>query len=148
MNNDLIEQKSWWKKNWKWFVPLSGISIILIAILVSLGVGEIGTNLVQAYSDTELFENALEKVKSDKRVAELLGEIEPIDKLAILEGVVMYSNENKTVNLSIRIIGTKGKAKMDISADLINNKWDYKKINIRIKKPIENKQIIKIVTTE
>lgn len=148
MNNDLIEQKSWWKKNWKWFVPLSGISIILIAILVSSGVGEIGTNLVQAYSDTELFENALEKVKSDKRVAELLGEIEPIDKLAILEGVVMYSNENKTVNLSIRVIGTKGKAKMDISADLINNKWDYKKINIRIKKPIENKQIIKIVTTE
>jgi len=25
MNNELIEQKSWWKRNWKWLVPVSGI---------------------------------------------------------------------------------------------------------------------------
>ena len=105
-----------------------------------------GFDLVQAYSDTELYENALAKVKSDKRVTELLGEIEPIDELAILEGEVKYSNENKTVNSSIRVTGTKGKARMDISADLINNSWDYEKINIRIKKPVENKQTIEILT--
>ena len=146
MNNELIEQKNWWKRNWKWLVPVGGISLFLILILLSSGIGGMGIDLVQAYSDTKLYENALEKVKSDKRVTELLGEIEPIDELAILEGEVKYSNENKTVNSSIRVTGTKGKARMDISADLINNSWDYEKINIRIKKPVENKQTIEILT--
>ena len=110
--------------------------------------GGIGADLVQAYSDTELYENALEKVKTDQKVAELLGEIEPIDKLAILEGEVHYTNKNQTVNSSIRLKGTKGKARMDITADKINNEWEYKIINVRIKNPPEKKQTIKIIKAE
>ncbi|MDA9308128.1 cytochrome c oxidase assembly factor Coa1 family protein, partial [Flavobacteriaceae bacterium] len=103
MNNELIEQKSWWKRNWKWFVPLSGILLIILTVFITSGMGGIGADLAQAYSDTELYENALEKVKTDQKVAELLGEIEPIDKLAILEGEIHYTNKNQTVNSSIRL---------------------------------------------
>jgi hypothetical protein len=53
-----------------------------------------------------------------------------------------------TVDSSIRIIGTNGKASMDISAERIDNGWKYKKINIRIKKPIEDKQTIEIIKAE
>jgi predicted negative regulator of RcsB-dependent stress response len=148
MNNELIEQKSWWKRNWKWFVPLSGILLIIISVFISSGMGGIGADLAQAYSDTELYENALEKVKSDQKVTELLGEIEPIDKLAILEGAVQFTNNNQTVNSTIRLKGTKGKAKMDITADRINNEWEYKIINVRIKNPPERKQTIEIIKTE
>ena len=148
MNNELIVQKSWWKRNWKWLVPVSGIILISIAIFFFSGMNGIVTDLAQAYADTELYENTLEKAKSDKRVTELLGEIESIDKMAILEGQVEYSNDNKTVNSSIRVVGTNGNASMDISADRIDNVWNYKKINIRIKKPIENKQTIEILTAE
>jgi hypothetical protein len=68
--------------------------MIIISIFISFGMGGIGADLVKAYSDTELYENALEKVKSDQKVNDLLGEMEPIDKLAILEGTVHYTNEN------------------------------------------------------
>jgi hypothetical protein len=148
MNNELIEQKSWWKRNWKWLVPLSGIILISLGIFFSSGMDGIATDLVQAYEDTELYDNALEKAKSDERVTELLGEIKPIDQLAILEGHVEYSNDNKTVNSSIRIIGNKGKGSLDISADRMNNEWNYTKINVRIKNPPENKQTIEIETGE
>ncbi|SRX56136.1 cytochrome c oxidase assembly factor Coa1 family protein [Aequorivita sp. CIP111184] len=148
MNNELIKQKSWWKMNWKWFVPASGILLIIISVFISSGMGGISADLAQAYSDTELYENALEKVKSDQKVNELLGEIEPIDKLAILEGSVHYTNENQTVNSTIRLKGTKGKAKLDISADRINNEWNYTKINVRIKNPPESKQTIEILKAE
>jgi|AntRauMFilla1563_2_1112583.scaffolds.fasta_scaffold00010_39 hypothetical protein len=148
MNNELIEQKSWWKRNWKWLVPLSGIILISLGIFFSSGMDGIATDLVQAYADTELYDNALEKAKSDERVTELLGEIKPIDQLAILEGHVEYSNDNKTVNSSIRIIGNKGKGSLDISADRMNNEWNYTKINVRIKNPPENKQTIEIETGE
>jgi hypothetical protein len=148
MNNELIEQKSWWKRNWKWFLPISGLIVILIVIFFSSGMSGAVTNLAQAYADTELYENALEKVKTDQRATELLGEIEPIDKLAILEGSIGYSDDNKTVNSSIRLTGEKLVARMDITATRINNKWNYKKINVRIKNPPEKRQIIEIVKAE
>ena len=148
MNNELIEQKKWWKRNWKWFVPVCGILLIIMSIFISSGMGGIGVDLAQAYSDNELYENALEKVKSNQKVNELLGTIEPIDKFAILEGNVHYTNENLTVNSSIRLKGTKGKARMDITANKINNEWEYKIINVRIKNPPEKKQTIIIIKTE
>ncbi len=148
MNNELIEQKSWWKRNWKWFLPISGLIVIFIAIFFSSGMSGAVTNLAQAYADAELYENALEKVKTDQRATELLGEIEPIDKLAILEGSVGYSDDNKTVNSSIRLTGKKLVARMDITATQINNKWNHKKINIRIKNPPEKRQTIEIVKVE
>jgi hypothetical protein len=46
------------------------------------------------------------------------------------------------------IAGVKCKARMDISADRINNKWNYSKIKIRIKNPPEKKQTIEIKTRE
>ena len=147
MNNELIKQKSWWNRNWKWLVPVSGM-LLIFAILISSGMGRIGADLAKAYSDTKLYENALEKAKSNQKVTELLGEIEPIDKLAILEGEVHYTNDNRTVSSTIRIKGSKGKARMDIIADRINNKWSYKKINVRIKNPPEKKQTIEIIKTE
>lgn len=148
MNNELIQQKSWWKNNWKWLIPAVGILLISIVLFLSSGLGAITADFTKAYTDTQLYEKALGKVKSDKRVIEILGEIEPIDNFAIMEGSVKYSDDNKTVNSSIRITGAKGKAKMDITANLINNNWDYEKINLRIREPIEKKQTIEIITTE
>lgn len=148
MNNELIEQKSRWKQNWKWLIPVSGITVILIVIFFSSGMNGIVTDFAQAYADTELYEKALEKVKSDKRVTQLLGEIQPLDKMAILEGQVEYSKENKTVNSTIRIAGDKGKARMDISAERIKNEWNYKKINVRIINPTELKQTIEVSVAE
>ncbi len=148
MNNELMQQKNWWKRNWKWTIPMFGITIVSLVIFFSSGMNNVASDLVQGYSDTDLYENALEKVKANQKVSNLLGEIEQIDKLAILEGSVRYTNKNKTVNSSIRIIGEKGNAKMDILAHKIKEEWIYKKLNIRIKKPIENKQTIEIIPSK
>ena len=137
MNKKLIKQKTWWKRHWKWIVPLGGIALILIGTFFSSGMDDIAIDLAQAYSDTELHENALEKVKSDDRVIELLGEILPIDKMAVFEGHVVYSNDNNTVNSTIRINGEKGKAKIDFTANRVKDNWNYSKINVRIKNRLD-----------
>ncbi|MGV8815798.1 MAG: cytochrome c oxidase assembly factor Coa1 family protein [Gelidibacter sp.] len=148
MNNELIEQKSWWKRNWKWLVPVGGIILISLGIFINSGMGGIITDFAQSYSDTELYENALLKVNNDPKINKLLGEIEPLGKMAILEGQTEYSNNNQSVNSTVRIIGKKGKAKMDIIAGRINDEWKYSKINVRIKNPPEKKQTIEINITE
>jgi hypothetical protein len=144
MDNNLINEQSWWKKNWKWFLPTFLIMLLLaFGLLLSSSVNGNITDITQAYSDNSLYEKAIEKAKTNKRVIEVIGEIEPIDKLAILEGNAIYSNNQNSVELSIRVKGSKGKGKMDISANKIGNKWEYKKINIRIKDPKEEIQILK-----
>lgn len=148
MNNELIQRKSWWKRNGRWLVPAIGILIVSIVLLFSSGLGSIMGNYTKAYADTQLYERAFTKIKSDKRVIEILGAIEPIDSFAIMEGFVKYYDNNKTVNTSIRVKGANGKAMMDITANLIHNTWDYEKINVRIGKPIAEKQTIEIISAE
>lgn len=145
MNNEIIEEKKWLKRNWKWFLPLTGIFLVFITLLFSSGMGGHMAGFAKAYADTELYQNAIEKANLNKKVTNLLGEIQPIDNLAILEGEVRYSENNTSVDLSIRVKGNKRKASMDISADRIEGEWNYKKINIRIKKPIKEKQTIEII---
>lgn len=145
MNNDLVKQKNWWNRNWKWLVPLFGIVLLVTGVLISSGFFGFGSDFAKAYADSELYENALKKAQSNPQVIELLGEIEPIDKLSILEGAVEYSNNDNTINSTISIKGSKGKAKMDLTADKLNNEWDYRKIDIRIKSPPEKKQTIEII---
>jgi hypothetical protein len=145
LKNELLTQKNWQQRHWKWLIPLIGLILLSIAIFFSSGMNRITADLVKAYADSELYDNALEKVKANQRVTDILGEIKPIDKLAILEGEVQFSDDNNAVQSTIRVKGEKLTAMMDITAERINNKWIYKKLNIRIKKPIEKKQTIEII---
>lgn len=144
MSNELINKQSWWKRNWKWFLPTFILFFSLASgLLLSLNIDKNITDIAQVYSDNLLYEKAIEKANMNKRVLEVIGEIEPIDKLAILEGNTIYTNNQNSVELSIRIKGNKGKGKLDISAKKNGTEWDYKKINIRIKDPKEEIQILK-----
>jgi len=144
MDNELINVNSWWNRNWKWFLPTFIVLFLLVFGLVfSSSIDGNVTDIAKAYSDNSLYEIAIEKAKTNKRVLEVIGELEPVNKLAILEGNVIYSNNNNSVKLSIRIKGNKGKGKMDIAANKNGNEWEYEKINIRIKDPKEEIQILK-----
>lgn len=144
MDNELIVDKNWWNNNWKWFLPTSILfCLLLIGLMVSSGIGGNMTDIAQAYTEDSLYQNAVEKVKTNKRALAVLGEIEPIDKLAVLEGNAVYSNDNNSVTSSIRIKGSKGKGKMDLLAEKNGTVWEYKMIKIRIKNPKEEIQIIK-----
>ena len=144
MNNELINKKSWWKRNWKWFLPTFILFFSIISgLILSLNIDENISDIAQAYSDNSLYEKAIEKAITNKRVLEVIGEIEPIDKLAILEGNAIYSSNHNSVELSIRIKGNKGKGKLDISAKKNGTEWEFKKINIRIKDPKEEIKILK-----
>jgi len=145
MNNDLIVQQTWWNRYGKWLLATSLFITALIVIFFSSRLNTVASDLTRAYTDDVLFENAIQQSNSHEEVKELLGEIQPLDKMAILEGQVTYSNNNKTVNASTRIIGTKRKATLDITATKISGKWFYQKIQVRIKKPKAQKQSIIVV---
>ncbi|MDL2143875.1 cytochrome c oxidase assembly factor Coa1 family protein [Flavobacterium tructae] len=135
MENDLIEKENWFKRNWKWFLPSAFLCIFLIGILAASTSQDSITDIAKAYSDELLFEKAIEQANKNPSILENIGTIEPIDKLAILEGNVMYSNNHNTVNLSVRVNGAKKKGKLNISAFKKGTEWVYQKIAVRTKNP-------------
>ena len=148
MSHNPTHQKNWWKLHWKWVLPVAGLIALLISTYFTSGLSKIGTDFAQAYADTELYDQALKKVKSNSKVAEVLGELQPMDKLAILEGDVRYFNNTRNVTSSVRITGAKGKAIMDLEAHKLQDEWIYSSIKVRLKTPPENKQSIAIYTTD
>ncbi|WP_452232460.1 cytochrome c oxidase assembly factor Coa1 family protein [Lacinutrix sp. MEBiC02595] len=146
MNNEIIAHKSWWYRNWKWFTAVAISFILFLFVFSSSGFSGILIDYTKAYTDIELYNEAIEKASINERVIKVLGTIDPIDNMTILNGAVQYSNNNKSILTTIKITCKKGKAMLDISADRINETWHYKKINVRIKKPIEKKEIITIIT--
>jgi hypothetical protein len=142
MENELTERKNWFSKNWKWFLPLALISILIFTVVITSTSKNDLTNIAQAYTETALFEKAIEKANKNKRVLQTLGVIQPIDKMAILEGNTIYTNNNKTVVLSVRIKGTRANGKIDISAYKKEREWNYTKISVRVKKTKEEIKIL------
>lgn len=127
MDNEIIEKKSFWKKN---IFSLGIIAIGFIVLLIS-NFGEDLVNLSQVYADPLLCQNAIDKANKNNEVIQNFGKLEPINTLAILEGNTVYSNANKSVSITVRVSGEKGKGKMDILADRAGKSWKYKSIKIR-----------------
>ncbi|MEZ7504557.1 cytochrome c oxidase assembly factor Coa1 family protein [Flavobacterium sp. Arc2] len=143
MDNELITTTRWWKTNWKWFLPTCIVLFTVGAIVIgTTSINSTVTDFAQAYSDNSLYNKAIQKGNANQRVKEVLGAIEPIDKLAILEGDTKYTNDNTAVTITVRIKGSKANGKMDISAYKNGTEWEYKKITVRIKQPKEEIAII------
>ena len=133
--NELIVYKSWWSRHWKWLVPLAIVIIAGIGIIGSSKVGENTTHIIKAYTEASLHENAIAIAQNNNEVMVALGKIEPIDKFALLEGGVRYSNNYESAELHVRIKGDKGRGKIDIYAFKQDGNWHYKTINIRVREP-------------
>ncbi|MEO9512597.1 MAG: cytochrome c oxidase assembly factor Coa1 family protein [Flavobacteriaceae bacterium] len=144
---DLIEQKSWFKRNWKWFLPSIIVLSLVLGLLFSTKLGGNIVGMAKVYLESSVCDNALEIAKKNKRVIQLLGELQPLNKLAILEGSHKYSNDYNTLDITVKVTGSekKIKSKMDISADKNGDEWVYKTINIRIKSPEHLKQTIEVI---
>ena len=123
MNTAEFKRKSWWQRHRKWLISSIFTILGLIAIF-NLGMSPTAANITKAYTDTALYKDALAKVRENDSVIAIIGTIEPINKLAILEGSVVYTKDNSSVTSSVRIIGNKGKARMDFKANKLNNYWN------------------------
>lgn len=133
--NESLKEKSWFKRNWKWLLPMVIIPVLGFTLLFSvISAGSVG-DFASAFSDEKLYQNAIDKANKNVEVQNVLGTLEPVSNMGIVESTVEYTNTKQSVTLSIRVSGEKGKAKMDVVADKKGNEWRYTSIKLRIKEP-------------
>ncbi|WP_300439598.1 cytochrome c oxidase assembly factor Coa1 family protein [Christiangramia sp.] len=136
--------KNWFKKNIIWLVPVTGTIIIIFYFLSSFNFGKISQDLVQAYSDKELYRKAIEMANKEERVIKVVVRIKSIDRMAIFNGEVNYFSDFQKVTSTIKVHGDKGKAKLDIKAHLKNDEWRYDLLQVRIDNSTGETQAIEI----
>lgn len=138
MENETLAE-SWLKRNRLWISLLA--IIVFVGFIVTIAVwnfSDFGKTLV----NVGLCDDAIVTANQNARVQEVLGDLQPIDNMAVIEGNTVFTNNDRHAEITVRVNGDKGHAKMDIVADKVSEKWTYKMINIRMKNPDETIEVL------
>lgn len=118
---------NWWKRNWKWFVPLGCFTMSLMFLLF---VGAIVVIVFSAMKSTDVYREALASAKADPAVIEALGS--PITDGFLLSGNTNVNGAAGESNLAIPISGPKGKGTIYVSANKALGQWNYSGLVVEI----------------
>lgn len=126
-------RKSWFKRNWLWFVPTMGC--LTLIVLFFLGVGALVFGVTNMISESTPAQYAIEKASENTSVIELLGE--PIVKDGMASGNINFSNNTGDADLRIPVSGPKGGGFIRVVGERYDDEWTYEKLYIVIKETNE-----------
>ncbi|MFL6597683.1 MAG: cytochrome c oxidase assembly factor Coa1 family protein [Chthoniobacterales bacterium] len=113
-------RSNWWKRNWKWFVPLRCFTMALLFLVF---VGSMLVIVFSAMKSTDVYRDALAHAKTDPAVVEALGS--PIKNGFLVSGNINVNGASGESNLGIPISGPKGKGLIYVSANRSLGQWNY-----------------------
>ena len=122
-----IRKPNWWKRNWKWFVPLGCVTMALLFLAF---VGSILLIVFSAMKATDVYKEALARAKADPAVIEALGS--PIKDGFLTSGNTNVDGASGESNLAIPISGPKGKGTIYVSANKSLGQWNYSGLVVEI----------------
>ncbi len=129
MNNELVPYPSWWKRNWKWFLPVSGcLGMIFIMVFF---VGSLFYGITTMFEGADPYEHAIEKINRDDEIIGLLGS--PIVKDGMINGSLNWHNGDGKADMTIPISGPKGNGTLYINASSSGDNWTYHEIRVVVK---------------
>ncbi|TDO72971.1 cytochrome oxidase complex assembly protein 1 [Flavobacterium chryseum] len=127
MNDDYNQpQKSWWERNWKWFVPTGCLSLL---VLFGLFIAGIFFGVTSMIKESDAYKGALTEVQNNKEVKEKLGS--PIQGDGMVSGSINTSNNTGDCDLQIPIKGPKGKGTLFVVA-VKRGKWKYSELSVYV----------------
>jgi Cytochrome oxidase complex assembly protein 1 len=119
---------NWWKRNWKWFVPLGCFSM---ATLFLMFIGSILVIVFSAMKSTDVYREALARAKADPAVIEALGS--PIKDGFLVSGNSNVNGASGESNLAIPISGPRGKGTIYVSANKALGQWNYSGLVVEVR---------------
>jgi hypothetical protein len=119
---------NWWKRNWKWFVPLGCFTMVLVFVIF---IGSILVIVFSAMKSTDVYKDALARAKANPAVIEALGS--PIKDGFLMSGNTNVNGASGESNLSIPISGPKGKGTIYVAAQKSLGEWNYSGLVVEIR---------------
>jgi hypothetical protein len=136
-SNEFTSRKSWWDRNWKWLIPTGCVSLLILLCLFIAGVFFGVTSIMK---DSDVYKEAITKVKQNKEVIAQLGS--PLEADEMATGNIQITNDTGNCNLKIPIKGPKGKGTLLVIATK-NGKWNYSKMAVYVEATKEEIDLLK-----
>ena len=120
-------EKGWFGRNWKWFLPVGCLSIVLIAVAF---VGGAVYFVFGSIKSSFVYQQAIERARSNAEVVQALGE--PIEPGWLISGNINIDGSSGHADLSIPVSGPKKSGKVYASAEKKLGKWDFSALEVEI----------------
>ncbi|CAL2102621.1 conserved protein of unknown function [Tenacibaculum sp. 190130A14a] len=140
-------QKSWFSRNWLWFIPVTGcLGIILLFVF---GIGTVIFGVSKMINNSTPVEYAIKKASENEYVIESLGT--SIEKYGITSGNISLNNNDGEVDFSIPIRGEKGEGTLVVRGIKTDGVWTYEDLYVHIKETqekinlLENEKILESI---
>ena len=124
---DQPQSKSWWGRNWKWFVPVGCLSSLVLLVGI---VGLIMTFVFSIMKSSDAYKQALSKAKSNPAVVNALGS--PIQEGFFTSGSINVNDASGNADLAIPISGSKGKGTIYVEARKAAGEWSFSQLSVKI----------------
>lgn len=131
----LAVPKSWFSRNWKWFVPTLILGLVL---LLALFVAGLMTFVFGLLKSSEPYQHAIAVASSNPDVVRELGT--PIAPGWFLSGNINVSGSSGNADLSIPLKGSRHRGTLYVVAKKTDGAWTYKKLKMLVEgqeSPIE-----------
>jgi len=120
--------RGWWSRNWKWFVPVGCVGIILLGLL---GIAGIAAIIFGAMKQSDVYREALARAQDHPQVQATLGT--PIEAGWWMAGQINIQNDTGSANITIPISGPKGKGTIHAVATKEGGRWAYSRLDVQVK---------------
>src|SRR4051812_38785428 len=101
MDNDIyVKNKSWWARNWKWFVPTGCLSIIVVMVLFGLA---IFTGVSSMMKNSDVYIHTMDVTQKSTLVIAQLGK--HIETDGMTSGNISTTNYSGNADLTIPLKG-------------------------------------------
>ena len=121
------ENKGWFGRNWKWFIPVGCLSIVLIAVAF---VGAVAYFIIGSVKSSDLYQQAMIKARSNAAVVRELGE--PIETGWLVSGSITVNGNSGNADLKIPISGPKKSGALYALATKTQGRWDFSALEVEI----------------
>lgn len=122
-----LPRRSWWSRNWKWFVPTGCLSLFVlflafIAVLVFV--------VFAAMKSSDVYKTAVARAKASPAVTQALGS--PLKEGMLVSGSTNTSGGSGSADLSIPVSGPKGQGTIYVTATKSGGEWIYSKLFVEV----------------
>ena len=121
------ERPGWWSRNWKWFVPVGCLSMVVLIVLFVAGIVLI---VFGAMKSSDAYKTAVARAKANPEVVAAIGT--PIEEGMFVSGKTNVDGSSGEANLTIPISGPKGNAKIYAVATKRAGRWNYSTLEVEI----------------
>jgi cytochrome oxidase complex assembly protein 1 len=123
-----LERRDWWGRNWKWFLPLIGVTglAMLTAFVAAILWVVVGT-----MKSSDAYKTAVATAKADARVISALGS--PVKEGFFVTGNIHASGPSGEASLAIPISGPKGEGTIYVEATKAVGQWHYSNLVFEVK---------------